>query len=120
LLESEPFSSPRTFTIYINNPRSSLPVIMTTEALGDALKTRFESFKEFKVNVTWKSKPGPNGVPKSLPTGWIQFKVCHTTRAWFDTSGKRHHLTIFFRLCLRLRMHWMSPRNRVSPSENVQ
>lgn len=69
---------------------------MTTEALGHALKMRFEAFKEFKINVTWKSKPGPNGVPKSLPTGWIQFKVCHTTRAWSDTSGKRLHLTIFF------------------------
>ncbi|PCG94994.1 Nucleotide-binding, alpha-beta plait [Penicillium occitanis (nom. inval.)] len=54
-----------------------LPVRMTTEALGnalgDALKERFKTFKEFQVNVTWKSKPGRNGVPKSLPTGWIQF-----------------------------------------------
>ena len=48
---------------------------MTTEALGDALKRKFGPFGQCKVNVTWKAKTGPDGAVRSLPTGWIQYKV---------------------------------------------
>lgn len=62
---------------------------MTKEALVDALKWTFSAFGECKVNVDCKPKYGPNGALKMLPTGWIQYKVCRTTRAWIDISRKR-------------------------------
>jgi hypothetical protein len=73
---------------------------MTTEALNDALKRKFSPFGECKVNVTWKVKPGPDGAEKPLPTGWIQYKVCHTTMASTDISGKGVHANNFFLDCV--------------------
>jgi hypothetical protein len=57
---------------------------MSTEDLCSALKKRFSRFGECKVNVTWKVKRGPDVAERWLPTGWVQYRVCHTTMAWTD------------------------------------
>lgn len=57
---------------------------MSTEDLCSALKKRFSRFGECKVNVTWKVKRGPDGAERRLPTGWVQYRVCHTTMTSTD------------------------------------